>query len=183
MSLGRGVLHLVVGASGAGKDTLMAEAAKARPDLLVAERVITRPSDAGGEVHRGVDEAEFDRLERAGAFALSWRAHGLGYGVPIAAVEALDIPRHALVNVSRSVVAEARRRYGPLRVLLVSATPEARAARLAGRGRESAEDVAERLRRAAGPQPEGEDVRIVDNSGALEDGVARFLAALAPPLS
>ena len=161
----------------------MAAAQAARPDLYLAERVVTRPEDAGGESHRGVDEAEFERLDGAGAFALSWRAHGLCYGVPIAAIEALDAPRHTLANVSRASVEAARTRYGPLRVLMVAASPEIRALRLAARGRESAQEIEARLRRAPAYAPAGDDVWTVDNGGALEDGVARFLAALAPPLA
>ena len=44
----KGQIFAVVGPSGAGKDTLMAAAARARPDLHIVRRVITRPATAGG---------------------------------------------------------------------------------------------------------------------------------------
>ena len=44
-----GRLFVVVGASGAGKDTLIAGALAADPRLHWARRVITRPAVAGGE--------------------------------------------------------------------------------------------------------------------------------------
>ena len=54
-----GTLFLVVGPSGAGKDTLMygARAALAgKQDILFARRAITRPLYAGGEDHDAVTD-------------------------------------------------------------------------------------------------------------------------------
>lgn len=180
-SVGRGVLHLVVGPSGVGKDTLIAAARRARPDLFIPPRVITRDADAGGEDHRAVDAEDFERLEASGGFALSWRAHGLAYGVPVELAARLAAGGHALANVSRRVVEQARRLYAPVRVLSITASPEALAERLAARGRESAAEIAERLRRAEDRSPTGQDVIVIDNGGSLETGAAAFLAALAPP--
>lgn len=175
----RGTLFLVVGPSGAGKDTLIAEAARVRPDLVVPRRAVTRPADAGGEVIESLSEAEFARREAAGGFLLSWRAHGLGYGVPGLAATALAEGRDVLVNVSRSVVAEARRRHPPVRVISVEAAIPVLARRLAARGREDAADIAERLERATAPRPAA-PVTVVLNDGTLETAVAAFLAALQP---
>jgi ribose 1,5-bisphosphokinase PhnN len=74
------------------------------------------------------------------------------------------------------MVATARETFPGTVVVLIEATPQVRAQRLAGRGRETAAEVAARLARevdAAIPNA----IR-VDNSGALADGIARFLAAL-----
>jgi ribose 1,5-bisphosphokinase len=177
----RGTLFLVVGPSGAGKDTLIARAAAARRDLLVPRRAVTRPAEAGGEEIESMGEAEFAAAEAAGAFMLSWRAHGLAYGVPAAAAVALAEGRDVLVNVSRAAIGEARRRFAPVRVIAVEASPEARARRLAARGRESAAEIASRLARAGeAPRPVGPDVRVVRNDGPVEQAIADFLAALQP---
>lgn len=170
----------MVGPSGAGKDTLIDAARAARPDILFPRRAITRPAEAGGEAHEAMTIEAFDAREAAGGFALSWRAHGLAYGVPIAVAEALAAGRHVLVNVSRAVVDDARARYAPVRALVVTASPEILARRLEARGRESSADIRARLARAAYTAPEGADVTVIDNGGALEDGVAAFLAALSP---
>ena len=53
------MIFAVVGPSGAGKDTLIAGALRARPDLHLVRRVITRPTEAGGEAFEGVTGAEF----------------------------------------------------------------------------------------------------------------------------
>ncbi len=177
--MARGTLFLVVGPSGVGKDTLIARAALARADLAVPRRVVTRAADAGGEVIESVTEAEFERRERAGGFLLSWRAHGLAYAVPATAGQALAGGGDVLVNVSRGVIEEARRRLAPVRVIAVEASPETLAARLAARGREAPEEVAARLARRM-PPPAGPDVTVVRNDGPLDRAVAEFLAALQP---
>ena len=82
----------------------------------------------------------------------------------------------AVANVSRTVIAEAARRF-PVRVIEVTAPPDILAARLASRGREDAADVAARLARSVAV-PDHVPVEAVVNDGSLEDGVARFVAAL-----
>ncbi len=70
------MLVLVVGPSGAGKDSLLQtarEAFRCDPRIGFARRVITRPADPDGENHEPVSEAEFTARD----FALSWSAHGL----------------------------------------------------------------------------------------------------------
>ncbi|MEM9145914.1 MAG: phosphonate metabolism protein/1,5-bisphosphokinase (PRPP-forming) PhnN [Pseudomonadota bacterium] len=176
----RGTLFLVVGPSGVGKDTLIEVAAKARPDLLVPMRTVTRPVASGGETIRSLTPGAFDAAEAAGAFMLSWRAHGLAYGVPRTAAERLAAGQDVLVNVSRSVVAAARAAFQPVRVLAIVAPAEVLAARLAARGREPAEDIARRLAQSTRPVPDGDDVILIQNAGTLETAVAAFLAALQP---
>lgn len=176
-----GVLHLVVGPSGAGKDSLIDAARAARPDILFARRMITRSGDAGGEDHAAISDADFAEAEAEGAFALSWRAHGLAYGVPIEIETALAEGRHVVANGARRAIEEARAKFPKRRVLHVTAAPEILAARLAQRGRETPEAIAERLRGAREISLSGDDVIEVDNGGTLAEGVAAFLAALAPP--
>lgn len=174
-------LILVVGPSGAGKDALIDGARQrlaAEGRFHFARRVLTRPASAGGEDHLSVSPAEFHRTEAAGGFLLSWRAHGLAYGIP-RAVDAFRRDGVAVVaNVSRSVVGPARLDLAPLGVVVVTARPAVLAARLAGRGRETAEDIQHRLHRATPALPASGDVYTVANDFALEDGIERFVAAL-----
>ena len=68
-----GTLFLIVGPSGAGKDTLLdgaREALAGDQRYHFARRTITRPADAGGEAHTEVTSAEFTRLKDAGTFGL-----------------------------------------------------------------------------------------------------------------
>ncbi|MEX2643187.1 MAG: phosphonate metabolism protein/1,5-bisphosphokinase (PRPP-forming) PhnN [Acetobacterales bacterium] len=177
----RGTLFLVVGPSGAGKDSLIA-GARARladdPSVRFVRRAITRAADAGGEDHEAATPEEFARQRAAGAYALSWEAHGLGYGIPGNVGADLAAGRNVVANVSRGVIDDARERFDPLRVVAVTAPAAVLARRLAERGRETERDIAARLARAGYAMPEGEDVEVIENAGALEDAVARFTALL-----
>lgn len=176
-------LVAVVGPSGAGKDMLMAMACAAHPDIRAARRVITRPAGAGGEDFEGVTEADFAKRALGGDFALHWRAHGLGYGIP---ARELTGPGTVLFNASRAVLPQAGAQFPDLTVLLVTAPPHILAARLAARGRESPTDQAGRLERAGFALPHGIAYREVVNDSSADAGLARFMQALssasAPPV-
>jgi ribose 1,5-bisphosphokinase len=179
--MAHGALVLVVGPSGAGKDTLIAAARAALADdagFVFPRRVVTRPAVAELEDHDTMGLTDFTAAREAGAFALDWQAHGLCYGIPSAILDDIATGKVVVVNTSRAVVTEALRRFPDCRVVLVTARTDVRAARLAGRGRESAADVAKRLEREGAPVPTGIDPVVIDNSGTLEAGIAAFVDAL-----
>lgn len=171
------MIFAIVGPSGAGKDTLIAGALQQRPDLCLVRRVISRPSEAGGEDFEGVTPAEFARRKASGAFALDWQAHGLCYGLP---KDQFTGNGTTLFNGSRATLPEAARRFSGLRVILITAPPDILATRLAQRGRETASDIRARLDRAGFALPEGLAVTTVVNDSHAEIGVERLLAALQP---
>jgi ribose 1,5-bisphosphokinase len=176
-----GRLFLVVGPSGAGKDSLIDIARETLPSdkVVFPARVITRPADAGGESHIAVDEVTFDGMLDAGAFALAWRAHDLRYGIPASIRDDLAAGRCVVINVSRGVLDAARASFPGLTVLSVTAAPDVLWARLKGRGREDSEMLKRRLARADAFRPQGVDVVEIDNSGNLEDAARAFCAAIA----
>jgi ribose 1,5-bisphosphokinase len=175
-----GRLIAIVGASGVGKDSVMRGMVAARPALALVRRAITRPADAGGEDFDSLDRGRFERLEQAGAFALSWEAHGLCYGIPASVMGTLAEGRDLLVNLSRGVLVEAQARFPTLSVIHLTATPAVLAARLAARGREDAGEIVVRLARSERGLPPGVPAVTLDNSGALGDTVARALALITP---
>lgn len=175
-----GRLFAVVGPSGAGKDTLMAAARAARPDLVLVRRVITRPESAGGEDFEGVGETEFALRLAAGDFALHWRAHGLHYAIPEAELAPLAQGRDVLFNGSRAALAAAAARFADLAVIRVTAPSAVLVERLMARGRETRADIEARVQRASYELPAGLNVIDVRNDGPLAEGVARFLSALQP---
>lgn len=166
------MLVLVVGPSGAGKDTLLHAAKQVLAHdrrFHFVRRVITRPTDAGGEGHEAVTDAEFAYRD----FALQWQVHGLSYGIP---AQALDLARVVVANVSRTVIDEAVQRFAAS-VIEITAPPEMLAARLGARGREGPADVAMRLARSIS-LPSDVHVETVINDGSVAEGAARLVAAL-----
>lgn len=181
--LGPGTLALVVGASGVGKDALIAGARTALaqdPRFDFPERAVTRPPH-GAESHASLSDAEFARFVEEGRFALTWAAHGLRYGVPASIDGLIAEGRTVVVNASRTIGEAARRRYARVCFVLIECPPDIRAARLAGRGRESAASAEARLMRTVSTfDPAEAEIRI-DNSGPLADGVralTEFLRSL-----
>ncbi|MFV2093599.1 MAG: phosphonate metabolism protein/1,5-bisphosphokinase (PRPP-forming) PhnN, partial [Hyphomicrobiales bacterium] len=133
----RATLFLVVGPSGAGKDSLIDGARRAFGDdrrLVFPRRVITRAPDPGSENHIAADERRFAQMLAKGAFALTWQAHGLHYGAPASIWPTLERGQSVVINISRSVISQARARYANAHVLLVTASAGALRARLATRG-------------------------------------------------
>jgi phosphonate metabolism protein PhnN/1,5-bisphosphokinase (PRPP-forming) len=173
------MLVLVVGPSGAGKDTLI-DAARVRlgadPRFRWVRRVVTRPAEAGGEDHEPADPETFTARRDAGGFALWWEAHGVAYGIPADIATDLAAGRVVIGNASRTVIADTAARF-PVTVIEVTAPAEVLAARLNGRGREDAADIAGRLARTVN-MPDGVAVERIDNGGTLADGVAAMVAAL-----
>ncbi len=178
--LGPGRLVLVVGPSGAGKDTLLAEARRAlagRDGVLFPTRAITRAPDATEDC-QALSEEAFASGCRTGAFALHWRAHGLGYGIPVAVDDAIRAGRTVVLNVSRTVIPQARARYAKARVVQVDADPTLRARRLAGRGRESEAVIAARLAREAALPATIEPDIVIMNDRTAEEGGRRLVEAI-----
>ena len=151
VGVGARPLFLVVGPSGAGKDTLLRHAQEALrhdPDIVFVRRIVTRPSSAA-EDHHSLSPEDFGVAERQGAFALSWSAHGLSYAIPLSIETDMAAGRRVVCNVSREVVAQARARYQRAVVVLVTAPEEVLRARLMARRRPSDIDVAARLSRVS----------------------------------
>ncbi|WP_420965371.1 phosphonate metabolism protein/1,5-bisphosphokinase (PRPP-forming) PhnN [Bradyrhizobium sp. B120] len=180
MTFARGHLVLVVGPSGAGKDTLIDFArAQLQPDpcFHFVRRIITRPPSVG-EDHESVDIEEFQRRASAGAFALHWQAHGLFYGIPATVEDLLDRGIAVVANGSRAIVPLARQRYPQLRIVNVTAPVAVLSKRLAGRGRESDSSLKQRLARINLNPIEVRNVLHIDNAGSLNLAGEQFIDAL-----
>lgn len=181
-----GTMVVVVGPSGAGKDSVMSYAARhfsGEARLRFVRRVITRPADAGGEAHEAIDMGGFRAREVEGGFAVSWDAHGLAYGIPRETLDQLARGVTLVANGSRSALPAFAEAYPRLKVVVVTARPDILAARLAARGRESAEAIAKRLDRAVPEIVIGADTVVIDNSGALDDAGNAFVSLLAEALA
>jgi ribose 1,5-bisphosphokinase len=165
-----GRLILVVGPSGAGKDTLLGLARAACAEdrsVIFPRRVVTRQASAF-EDNEQVSFEVFQRARAGGGFALHWEAHGHGYGLTRAIEDDLRAGRTVVANVSRTVIGVARRAYANVTVVSITAPPEILAARLAARARGSDGQIGQRLSRTVDDPAAVPDITIV-NVGSAED--------------
>lgn len=181
---GSGRLFYLMGASGAGKDTLL-KGCRDRADNefspLVAHRYITREPDGGTESHVWLSDAEFEQRVAMNAFAMHWSANGFRYGIGREIDHWLAKGGQVLVNGSRGYLDEARSRYGNTLIpVLISVDPHRLQRRLRLRGRECAEEIEARIRRARELEQQlPPDCLVIENNGSAEEAVSRLLRVIA----
>jgi ribose 1,5-bisphosphokinase len=178
--IGPGTLVVVVGPSGAGKDTLIALARKMcadDPRIVFPRRIVTRPP-SNAEDHDSVAPSVFDAAIGQGAYAFWWEAHGLKYGLSAAIDAELRGGKTVVCNASRAVVCGLRERYAAVAVVLVTAPKDILLARLAARGRRSDGDAATRVDRVAPAVDDLEPDIVIENIGDPHLGASRLAAVL-----
>lgn len=171
-------LFYVMGPSGAGKDSLIAycrDRLAGRP-IAFAHRYITRPAAAGGENHVALSDSEFAARAMAGCFALNWHSHGLMYGVGVEIDCWLERGLSVVVNGSRQWLGQATERYPSLVPVAITVDVDCLRRRLEARGRETADQIAERLEKVNAFSVSHPALVTVDNSGPLEQAGEQLLA-------
>ena len=178
----KGTLFYVIGASGAGKDSVCNGARKAMPPtakILFAHRYITRPADAGGENHVALSGPEFRLRQDAGLFAMAWESHGNRYGIGTEIDRWLARGLSVVVNGSRGYLETAAARYPEMVVIHIAVSREILRERLLRRGRENAAEVERRLQRSDTLPPiEFGNLHTILNDGQLSESVDHFLSVV-----
>jgi ribose 1,5-bisphosphokinase len=176
-AIGPGRLILVVGPSGAGKDTLLGLARPACAEdtnIVFPRRVVTRESSSF-EDNEELSSEDFQSALARGEFATHWEAHGHRYGLPRVIDDDIRAGRSVVVNASRTVIDAARRAYANVVVIAITAPPEVLAERLSMRSRASDGRTADRLSRSV--EISTPDVTIL-NVGRPEDHARRLVRAI-----
>jgi ribose 1,5-bisphosphokinase len=175
-TIGPGRFLLVVGPSGAGKDTLLGLARSACADngnIVFARRVVTREASSF-EDNLQVSHEAFRQALARDEFVLHWEAHGHCYGLPRSIDEDIRAGRTVVANGSRTVVEAMRDVYANVTVISVTAPPEVLAERLAARARSSDGELADRLGRVVAIAA---DVTIT-NVGSIEDHARKLIEVI-----
>lgn len=176
-----GKLFYVTGPSGSGKDSLIRYARErlaSNSGVVFAHRYITRPAEPSGENHIALSKAEFEVRLKAGLFAMHWRSHDLSYGIGREIDFWLSRGCSVVINGSREYLPHARHLYPALTVIAIAAPPELLAARLRARGRETEDEIAERIDRAKQfPLPDG-PLELIQNDADLATAGERLIHIL-----
>ncbi len=151
-----GTLFILVGPSGAGKNTLM-EHVQDRlggdlPQLATYTTRAPRGTEQEGVEHHFVTHAEFERLIALGTFVEYQKVHGNNYyGTPRAPIETAIHAPHDLIADIDFLGADAVRKAYPAHTVIVFITPPSLddlEKRILRRGEISPKDLSNRLARA-----------------------------------
>jgi len=151
----RGLLIVLSSPSGAGKSTISRMMLSADPEVTMSVSATTRPKRPG-EIddvdYHFVDDAEFDRMIRAGEFVEWATVFGYRYGTPKAPVKAaLKEGRDILFDIDWQGARQLEPDFGEhlVTIFLLPPSMGELERRLRARGTDPEEVIAERMRRAA----------------------------------
>lgn len=176
-----GCLVLVVGPSGAGKDTLLRRSRLALADedgFVFPRRYITRPAGDPNEDHIALTESEFRAYRHDRKFSLIWHAHGLHYALPRSVHGDIGNGRIVAANASRTVIDRADHAFPRVGVIHVIASAATLARRIGERGRETPDEQVQRLKRAGLNLPPGVEAETLINEGPLDAVAEGFIVLL-----
>ena len=164
---------LMVGPSGAGKDTLLKHANKVLADKLnFVKRYITRETDIN-ESNYYIDDYAFEILRHNCYFASNWQAHGNYYGIPKRFIK----PGLNIISVSRARIIDFENLYDNVYTINVTIPKEELKKRLKSRGRESELEIESRLSRTY-ETIKARNLIEFDNSSSLEVSKNKFIETL-----
>lgn len=176
-----GTLFLIVGNSGSGKDSIISGVINKYPANLIKihapKRYITRVTSEF-EKNITMTPENFKEMEEQGKFALKWQIYGLNYGISMEIEIYLEKGHPVIINVSRTIVKETKKKYKNVKVIFVEVPFEITCQRVKDRKREGDDLLKERIERARENQKFPEADFTVNNSGKLDDAINSFLAYL-----
>ena len=174
---------MVSGPGGVGKGTVVEALREARSDLTVSVSATTRPPRAGevdGVHYHFLDDATFDEVIADDAFVEWAEFGGRRYGTPWESVAgAFEEGRTVVLEIEVQGALQVKKRFPEATlVFLLPPDPDELLARLEGRGTDTPERIAERMRIARWElaQVEAFDHAIVNDD--LATTVARISSIL-----
>ena len=178
----QGPLVYVMGPSGAGKDSVLNRARTllaSNAPVVFAHRYITRPAEASGENHVALSPEEFALRRTHGLFAFDWQAHGDHYGIGREIHTWRQSGLTVVVSGSREHFCETNGIDDGTFPVLITASSQRLAERLANRGREDNSAALERLERSKAYEVKAARLVTISNDGLLDRAAEAFVSLLA----
>jgi guanylate kinase len=149
--MARGHLYVIAAPSGAGKTSLLKALMARRPGVSFSVSCTTRKPRAGevdGKDYHFIERAEFERLAAVGEFIEHADVFGNLYGTRRSVAEAaLAEGRDLILEIDWQGARQVRARLpGAIQIFILPPSRAELEARLRGRGSDSAEAIAQRLR-------------------------------------
>ena len=181
--MNKGVLFIISGPSGTGKGTVCKELIN-RGDVFLSVSATTRDKRVGetdGETYHFTDKAKFERMIIAGEM-LEWANYnGNYYGTPKAAVEkTLSEGRNVILEIEpQGALAVKEKMPEAVLIFVIPPSIDVLKGRLVDRGRESDEEIAQRLAASVWEMEQAEKYNYVVENDVLSDCVDRISAIMA----
>lgn len=166
----KGQLFYVIGASGVGKDSLLHYARQKldREPVVFAHRYITRPVELNGENHIQLSSKEFSNRLNRGCFKFYWHSHNLDYGIGIEVDIWLNQGLNVVMNGSREYLSTATEKHPGLVPVLIQVDTHLLRERLINRGRETLEQIDQRIQRAQDfTDLQAHNIQVIKNNSEL----------------
>lgn len=179
-----GRLLYLMGASGAGKDTVL-DGVKTQLGgrVYIAPRIITRHCTATEKRAVSVTPEQFQIMHTQGLLAMAWHANGLSYGIHRDIHHHLEHGCDVLINGSRAYLPQASLDFPELQPVLLHVDSDTLRQRLIQRKRETHQQIQERLERNAqfnhlSGLPSANQPILINNSGPAEHAIAALCRVL-----
>jgi len=183
-----GQLFYLMGASGAGKDSLIEyteQHLNCPEKFCFVRRHITRATKSSHhsrDYH--ISEIEFRRLQNIDYFAMHWERHGIFYGITNQIQNWMKQGNNVIINGSRKHFSTVLQTYPNLHAIWVTADLPTLNRRLHKRDREPKQKIRERMQDALSFQPKkivsSYKLSYIDNNGPLKAAGEKFLQLLQP---
>ncbi len=183
--MNKGGVFIISGPSGSGKDTVLAELFRSRPDLLFSISSITRdmrPGEREGEKYHFISREKFEAMIENDLLLEHNVFVGNYYGTPREPVEkAVAEGKDMIIEVDVNGAAQIRKKLPEaVSIFIMPPSFEELKRRLAGRGTESQELIEKRLESALGEikrAVEYDYIIVNDNITAAADDIMSVITS------
>lgn len=180
----RGILFVLSGPSGTGKGTVCGEILKREDRLTISVSATTREKRAGevdGETYHYVSKDDFEAMIDKGEMLEYALYNGNYYGTPKTAVESLlNDGRDVLLEIEPQGALQVKKLFPEaVLVFLIPPTMAELKRRLLTRGRESEEEINERIGAAKWELEQADKYTVLIENNELEQCVSNVLAYIA----